>query len=414
MSGLTRCEWRLAAQRGLALALLAALLFPGAAAYAAPGDPWPDGWAWRGWSGAPAGHAGVEALGQGADGSVWIRLAAAAGGDEPWAAALAPSGSTMVRPAPLRALVDANLPWIRKLGDVEGFWSVDDGGRVWVGPAYHDGRRWTVLAKSGTLGGARLDYAWETLIDGRGNVWVPFRLQREGCSDPAACIDDGLRAFGPEGPRQQALDLAPSAAAEALGVGRFALLAWEQEAWALSPGAALRPPLAQALSYPLLGTPEPGNLRNAGYASGAWRGPKGGPQVALWVELQERTGVREVQLLATWDAAVAAWEQEALADCPIVGPPRRDPRLTAGAQGMLSGAAALWLGSNRGEAALRWGAAWWQWDAAAIGLPAAPIRSLLADQSGQLWLGGPAGLARFGPEAAAGPVGLVFLPGLRR
>lgn len=413
MSGLTRREGRSAARRGLALALLAALLLPAAAARAAPGDPWPDGWAWQGWSGAPAGHAGVEALGQGADGSVWIRLAAA-GGDEPWAAALAQSGGTMVRPMPLRALVEANLAWIRKLGDVEGFWSVDDGGRVWVGPAYHDGRRWTVLAKSATLGGARLDYAWETLIDGRGNVWVPFRLQREGCSDPAACIDDGLRAFGPEGPRPQALDLAPSADAEALGVRRFALLAWDQEAWALSPGAALRPPLAQALSYPLLGTPEPGNLRNAGYASGAWRGPKGGPQVALWVELQERTGVHEVQLLATWDAAVAAWEQEELVDCPILVAPRRSARLTAGAQGPLSGAAALWLGSSRGEVALRWGAAWWQWDAAAVGLPSAPIRAMLTDSGGQLWLGGPTGLARFGPEAAVGPGGLVFLPGLRR
>jgi len=398
----------------LALFLTAALLRIPVAARAAEGAPWPDGWTWQGWPGAPGGHAGVEALGQAVDGSVWIRLAPSVGEDEPWAAALSPSGGTVVRPAPLRSLVASNLAWIRKLGDVEGFWSVDGGGRVWVGPAYHDGRRWTVLAKDGNLGGASLDYGWETLIDGRGNVWVPFRLRREGCSDPADCIDDGLQAFGPEGPRQLALDLAPSAAAEALGARRYTLLSWGREAWALSPGAALRPPLAQPLGYPLLGTPQPGELRNAGYASAAWRGPKGGPQVALWVELQEPAGVREVHVLAAWDAAAAAWDQEALADCPLLGAPRREPRLTAGAHGALSGSPALWLGSNRGEVALRWGAAWWHWDAAAIGLSAAPIRSMLVDAAGGLWLGGPAGLARFGPAAVVGPGGLLYLPGLRR
>ena len=398
-----------------AIVLLALVLaVTGASAQPAPDEPWPTDWAWRPWTDAPAGSAGVQALSQAADGGIWVRLDGADGADEPRVAALRPSGETMVQPAPIRTVVEANLALIRKLGSLEGLWSVDAGGRVWVGPAYHDGRRWTVLARDGTLGTARLDYGWDTLIDGRGNLWVPYRLQREGCSDPAACVEDGLRAFGPEGPRQQVLALAPSAAAEQLGAGRHSLMSWGSDAWALAPGSALRPPLDQVLDYPLLGPPEMGQLRNAGYATGAWRGPLGGPQVPLWVELQERTGIRELQLLATWNAATAAWEQEELTDCPVLAAPRRAPRLTAGARGQLGGVAALWLGSNRGEVALRWASDWWQWDAAALGLPSTPVRAMLTDKSGQLWLGGTGGLVRFGPPESAEPPGLVFLPGLRR
>lgn len=379
----------------------------------AQASPWPRDWAWQAMPiGPPLGE--VAALSLVGD-TLLLRLEAAGEpGSAPQVMALdAISGRRRLGPSPLTEFIAAQRPWVLAQGSRPGFWLVDIAGRIWSGPSYHDGRRWVVLAKSGTVGAAQLSYARDGLLDAEGQVWVPYRLEPAVCPDPGACVETGLQGFGPEGPRQRVLPLgAPNVGGE-LGARDWSLLQVRGEAWALGPRWALRPPDAKPLTYPYLGEPDPGALRHAGYASAAWDGLSGGPRVALWVELQEPAGPRPIDLVLSWDRSAAAWRELPMTDCPLLVGQEGSARITAGAEGRMAGEALLWLGSTRGAVAVQGGDRWWSWTAGEAKLAAAAVRHLAYHGEGGVWASAGASLARFGPPLAA-PAATLHLPALSR
>lgn len=323
------------------------------------------------------------------------------------------SGQRRAGPTPIAELIASQRAWVRAMGSQPGFWVVDPAGRIWLGPGYHDGKRWTVLAKGGALGAAaQLTYSGDGLLDPDGQVWVPYRLERSACQEPGACVETGLQAFGPEGPRQKVLLFGAPSEGASLGARDWVLLHSQGAAWALGPRWGFAPPSNANLTYPYLSTPAPGALRNAGYASSAWWSVGGTPRAALWLELQEPSGPRETALLLDWDPAARAWREEPLTDCPLLrGAGER--RITAGVEGRRQGQALLWLGSNQGEVAAQVGQAWQAWPAREMGLGAVPIRQLVFHPEGGLWASAGAGLARFGLPLQ-GPAGQVYLPSSSR
>lgn len=322
----------------------------------------------------------------------------------------ATTGRRQLGPTGLRELVAGQLAWVRRSGTVAGLWTIDRAGRIWAGPSYFDGRRWQVLARSGAVGTAQLHYAWEALLDSDGLIWVPYRLERADCQDPGVCVEWGLQAFGPEGPRQRVLDLGAPSPGSSLGAMDLRLLQGPDGAWAFGPRWAYALPGTDALGYPYLADPAPGGLRHAGYASAAWWGAEGRPRAALWVELQEPEGVRELSLLIAGAAADRSWQSESLADCPLLqGLGAR--RITAGVEDEVAGDTATWLGNNLGEVALKSGRAWWRWSADEVGLGGAVVEELALHRRGGVWAAGVQGLARFGPPLEPAPT--VYLPDLR-
>ncbi len=394
-----------------ALQLGAVVLLSGGQPPAAGADnpPWSADWSWRAVP-LPASMPLVDSMAFVGD-SLLLRSKAEAAGSEPQVLALeAATGRRRLGPTGLRDLVAGQLDWVRRTGTVAGAWTIDRAGRIWAGPSYFDGRRWQVLARSGAVGSAQLQYAWEALLDPDGLIWVPYRLERADCPDPGGCVEQGLRAFGPEGPRQRVLDLGAPSPGGGLGAMDLRLLQGPDGAWAFGPRWAYVLPGTDALDYPYLADPAPGALRHAGYASAAWWGAEGRPRAALWVELQEPEGVRELSLLVAGHAADRSWQSDSLEDCPLLqGAGAR--RITAGVEAEMDGIGTTWLGNNHGEVARKSGGGWWRWSSDDVGLGGSVIEEMALHPQGMVWAAGSGGLTRFGPPLEPAPT--VYLPDLR-
>lgn len=316
----------------------------------------------------------------------------------------------------LRGLVARHYAELVRQGDLADFWAVDGAGRVWVGPAYYDGRGWVELAPSAGGGIERIFYEERVLLDAKGQAWVPFQAERS-CPIPALCGRRGLRAFTPAGPTEGAILFEALPEADAYGLPHVSLvpardLAKPGSAPALDaaePAAAARaalyrPPEAAPLRYPLLGPPLPGQLRNAGYATFATASGSGDLLVLTWVERHDAPAVAYA-LRAERLGPDGVWARsEDLSDIPTREASIRDLRLvaTAGAPSAEAGtdAGSWWLATSAGEVIERRGSRWGRhFGPAEIGLGGAGgIRDLAGDAERGLWLAGEDGLFVFGVD----------------
>jgi hypothetical protein len=389
-----RARW-LAPAALLPWLLLASLVMPATRGLAlAQSDP-SQNWVW---TREAMPFARPQQVSRGRDGTLWIRFDPD-GADE--TLAIGPEGLILARGA-TRDLIAANLPWLRAEGSLRDFWSVDLAGRVWLGPAYHDGRAWRVLARDGQRGESHYRFERQALLDAEDQAWVPFEVKRE-CGDPEGCVIFGLQSFGPEGPRSGAVELARVAEADAFGLPWYFLLPGAGGAnaavAALDRLALYRLPVVQAIALPLLGAPAPGELRNAGYATLALRDESGRPQVFTWVEIQGRETITPSLLAQSWDERRSSWTESVdLTDAPFAPGGAGELRLVAGDRS--PDGSALWLAASNGGLAERSQGAWTRrFGPDEIGLGSADrVLDLAVGNDGAIWLVATDGVHRWGPE----------------
>lgn len=353
--------------------------------------------------------AGPSWVSRGWDGIIWIRFDPL-GADE--TLAVGPEGLILTR-GPTRELIASGHPRVRAEGSLRDFWSIDAAGRIWLGPAYHDGKAWRVLARDGRRGESQYRFEPQTLLDAGDQAWVPYEIERS-CGDPDGCLIRGLQAFGPEGPRSGVFEFDTRSEADAYGLPWYFLLPMSggrnASPVALGRQALYRLPNPQPVDLPLLGTPVPGGLRNSGYTTLAMRDEAGRPQVFTWVELQGRETVTPSLRVQSWEESRAAWtEPVELLDLPFSGSDPSTLRLVAGDRS--PDGAALWLAASDGGVANREGGAWTRhFGRETIGLSsAARILDLAVGPDDAVWLVATDGVYRWGPEPRRFRLGLPWL-----
>jgi len=406
--------------RPAAIAAAAGLLWIAGVFAPAVGPRRGDGVTWgRGWPGTAQAQApearwsrhpfvqrAVRAVEVDGAGVVWAR-SAGSGGASDAVVAIGADGRTRYR-GPLEALIETRFETVRRLGSVADLWAVDPGGRVWLGPRFHDGSAWTVVARDGDGPLGRLRYDGRAFADADGQAWVPFTATRT-CPGLDPCDLRGLRAFTAAGQRSEIM-LGPAYEADGWGVADVHLQGAGDGSAGFAARAASRLalyllPAIEPIPYPFLGPPaNPGDLRNAGYATAAAGRPDGRLQVFTWVELQLPEGAQYRIFANTWHGGTTnpGWgDPEDLADCPLVGGGARDVRIVAAAWGRAAAGAqgeALWLASSAGGVAQRRDGRWpLAFTAREIGLGAtARIRDLAVGPDGTLWLAADDGLYAYG------------------
>lgn len=344
---------------------------------------------------------GTRYAARAADGRIWLRSRS---GNLDWLQAFSPDGRPLLSRAS-QDLIAAGAREIRAAGSLAEIWTVDAGGRIWLGPRVYDGSAWRVLAQDRDGQGFRLTWSEVSGLDADGEaVWVPFRSERS-CAEQGTCVDIGLQAFDSDGPvAGRSVALADVPEAEALGLRAIYLP--DARGTASAAVALARSQLHRrserpgAEDYPLLGPPaEPGGLRNAGFLSTATQRPDGAPQALVWVEEQLPDGVTWRTVSAVWDDRAATWALlEDLGDGPLTADDPAHLRLVAAE--WRPEADGLWCASTEGGVALRRLDGGWEsvHDRGTIGLPAdARILDLAAGADGRLWLVSDAGVWYYGP-----------------
>ncbi len=370
------------------------------------------------WQRLPLAPAGADRATRASDGSLWIR----ASGRHPDPDGSPPADGLARYDAEGRLLflgaassfVEAERRELLQLGSVEELWSVDPAGRVWLGPRYHDGRRWTWLERDRQRDGLALRWSPGGALDPSWQYWVAFEQERS-CPESGVCLQQGIQAFDAAGAievQRQIFDPEAEAARYAL---RSVFLLPDPEAEDVLPALALRalhrPPRQDSeVDYPLLGPPEPGQLRNAGYRTAAARDAAGRPTAILYVEEQLPEGIRRRHLGSSWSPA-SGWDAPRdLAEGPLFEAAGVDPsqlRLVAADRMPApagSGAPGLWLASSAGGLAFRgddgrWGA---YFSAREIGLAPGErildVTGVFAEEGPRIFLVSDSGSWYYGPE----------------
>lgn len=358
-----------------------------------------------------------------AGGAVWLRLGGARRLPTDLVIGIGRNGRPQLRAA-LTDVVAGRFEIIRRQGSLTDYWAVDAGGRVWIGPAFFDGRAWTALDQDSVSAAGTLRYDYRAAADAQGQAWVPW-IVFPNCPSPEPCDQRGLRAFDAKG-QQDDVAFAPVYEADAWGIAdvHFLPAAGAVPAERLPLYAAARAAFYRlpdgGENYPFLGPPlSPTQLRNAGYATAAARRPDGRVQVITWVELQKPEAVEYRILANTWTDG-QGWETpEDWTDSPLVAGNARGLRLVATAWSPVTGAAdqaALWAASSAGGVARQVGGKWdLAFDAKEIGLaPGAHIRDLAVGLDGTVWLATDRGVFTYGEMAPIPPPVRVYLPAVVR
>lgn len=348
------------------------------------------------------------------NGLVWVRLVAGRDSVD-GVVAISSASATPVFEGTLREAVEGRYPLLGQLGQygasLGNFWVADRSTHVWVGPAQYDGQKWTVLAKDEAGGAGQLQWQARALVDRDDHAWVPFST----CATTEGCVADGLRAFTPDKPLDQSLLLAAEPDAGAYGVADLHPFPLQPPAVAgdrprgpylVSRHALYVLPDTTPMDYPLLGsTPDPGQLRNAGYATAATLGPDGRLSVITWVEVHAGRSITYQVYANTWqDGAWAAPER--LTASPLFPQGVEHERVLAAAyQAVPGGASGLWLGTADGRVGVRRGDNWEAvFTPARIGMPSgARITGMVADRDGWVWLGTTRGLFVYRPVPTGTP-----------
>jgi len=239
---------------------------------------------------------------------------------------------------------------------------------------------------------------------------------------PQTCDERGLKSFGPEGPRSASIDLAALAEADRYGLSDAHLIGQvgndpnrDGQAWVAARGAIYRLPDGQRYGYPLLDpSGDPGELRNAGYASEALVSPSGQLQVLLWIEQQLPEGAVYRALLATWDAGKSTWasELDLGAESGIAGADPKDIRMVSAAWGDWDGGAdALWCVLSDGRVAVYREGSWIQaWQPEELGAdPGSKSKAVFAVGEVVI-LATESGAFRRAPESPREPTFLIYIP----
>jgi len=282
--------------------------------------------------------------------------------------------------ASLRAVVETRHDDIVQLGSLLDFWAVDRAGRVWIGPRYHDGSRWVEVARDRSYPGGSIALDERVVVDTDGTAWVPFRITRE-CPVGGACNGLGIAGYSASGDlvREIAMSEVSELTTRDFPPVRFVALP-QGELFAVAARTAYALPSGVPIDLPGF-IPDPvTGLRPAGFASAAmangddmavytWCGKVvSGPDPAV-IELQ-RTG--------------STWRSFDLSASPLfrLG---IDGRFITAAVYRVDGA--LWLASSAGEVALREGSTWTLLFTNANSPVGYPIRTMVVDGAGGLWIG---------------------------
>ncbi|MCB0216493.1 MAG: hypothetical protein KDH92_07655 [Chloroflexi bacterium] len=364
----------------------------------------------------------VLALGQGTDGTIWLRLRGRAGRER--IVRIAPDGSTQAFDG-LADLFERAAALARRAGSLPGLWSIDPAGRLWIGARYLEATGLRVLARDQAAPDGGMQLLDRVLLDRAGRAWVPRRAEVD-CGRPGACAMTSLIAFDERGRLGLGIDLAP-ARPEGRGALRDAALLGSPgggpsvvldrlgaetnggrpdspaqgnpDAFVIDANALYALPDPRPIDYPGLGQPaDPTQLRNAGYATAAGRDAFGRPVAFTWLEIQSRAGDRVVPELRmnTWVPASGDWlPPQALAGPGLPGSPL-DPSLDQIRAAAWCPDGGLWLGTERGIVA--------RWDGQAFGerlrpgltpLPAAPVGALACTAANELLIATVDGLYRY-------------------
>lgn len=312
-------------------------------------------------------------LGSDADGRVWAvgRYPASA-----FSTVLLAEASGTVKAYPsLRSAVDGEYGRISSSAWDAALWAEDPQGRLWLGPAYYDGHRWTEATGPAETA-SELRYEERSVAQRERAIWVPFR-RRVDCAE-ATCMQYGVQAFGPTGPMEipVVFDGMERAQREDLPWLHFAwdeqrdlYLVGPESLWSTSAEAWI--PYRDAA---------PSSAFRSLLASAAATGSEGGIDVfasATTLELA-RVNLR-LRLRA------GAWDPPELLDGGVLAPAGDNtPLVTAAAYDMRGG---LWLGTSAGAVGLRSGDSWSAaYDLSNSSLDGSAIIGLLADADGSLWV----------------------------
>ncbi len=325
-----------------------------------------------------------------------------------------------------RPAVEGNVDLIRRQGTLRDFWAVDDEPpvaqrRVWVGPSYYDGTRWTdVATDEAQPGGGTFRHEQRVLIDPLGQAAVPFRVEVD-CQNAVPCGETGLRGYRTDGPPAYDLRFTTSTDAGEFGLEtlhlvpgqrpgtfvastsspRAAAPAQSGEAWAVSQTALYVLPGPDPIEYPFLESDA--ELRNAGYATAAALMPDGRLMVFTWVEAHVPPPARDVTYHVyanTWTGA--GWDTEDLTGSPLFNGDARYDRITAAA--FCAGTdGALWLSTFAGAVAARHTDNTWEVAAPAGDAQFSGIVDTACDGEGTLWMATENGLLQ-GTVGIAVPV----------
>ena len=387
------------------------------------------------------------------DGSVWLRIADPLGEPDTLVARI--DGRWQLYDSIADAIGD-RYPQIRREGTVPDLWAVDASGRVWAGPAYHNGTDMIRLADESSGIGGRFALEERALIDRDGNAWVPFTGNVD-CPLPTGCRTAGLRAFDAAGdltigvtfepepdaeiyavpaarllppervvPREMAMvdaDRVPGAegarglggAARGSGIadgdGFASHAIAEGDAWVVTPRFLYSLPDTSPIAYPFLDATG-GAARNAGYSTSAAVMPDGRLQVFTWVEAHADRIVSWHAYANTWlDGTWDVWD---LTDeCPLLDDGAEYVRLTAAAY---DADGALWLGSSEGEVAVWRDGAWADHFTPADTplLPGRPITGITIGEAGAIWFVQPGAVFSLGDGGTLEPTKRILLPFLER
>ncbi len=312
------------------------------------------------------------ALAVGGDGSVWLRLRRSSARDRILRIGADGSVEGFDGLAEMLQLAEDRM---RRAGNMSGFWSLDQEGRLWIGARYLQDGNLRQLAGDQTEPEGGLVMLDEVVLDAGGRAWVPRRASID-CSRPEGCGQSSLLSFSPQGRGGAAIDLGdlrPAGPGSIEGLRMLSaragssgpLLGGSQpasqdqagdSAWAVTASAFFSLPDAEPIDYPGLGPPQaPATLRDAGYATASGLDGLGRPVVFTWIEAQNPAGqtVEPLLRMNTWLPASEDW----LPPVELLGPNRADPYLDP-ATDQITAAAwcpgdVLWIGSRRGNLA-RW------------------------------------------------------------
>lgn len=319
----------------------------------------------------------------------------------------------------LRRAVEAEYARIRRQGAVRDLWEVDGSGRVWIGKGYFDGQRWTEVARDEELteGGAR--YEGRAVLDADDRAWLPV-LSTAECERPTGCALAGVRAFRPDGRIALEITLSPLDEVGRLDLPRVMLMSSRRtgpgrtvaggsrvppapqqapgagEAWIVAPEGLYLPPSTAAVAYPSLDPPAPGStaLRNAGYATASTVRPDGRLAVLTWVEMQFPRGVTYHIFLNVWMGDGWASPQDLTGGAMFRGAVKHE-RVTAAAY---ASDGTLWIGTASGRVgSYKLGAWGYTFSSANSPLSGDPIRDIMVDADGSVYIATASGVLGFTP-----------------
>jgi len=334
-------------------------------------------------SAAPLPSTAVRYAGVASDGTAWFRAAPLDASQPDTVVAVLPSGAKSHYPD-LRTAVERDYAVIRAAGSMADFWGVDADGRVWIGPAYFDGQRWTEVAATADQAGGRVSYEDRVLVDSEGTAWVPYRLETD-CVVPGGCAVTGLAGFKPDGATAGSLTFERPPDVDRLGLDSVFFAQRDATlSIACAPKAFYGFPGAQSFTYPgLRNTPGSGSL-NSGYATAVTIAPSGAVEAFAWKQQTVDASPGTVTYSVTiyrWTGS--QWQWTALTDGPLFAGRARNTVVTAAAYAPDGG---LWLASSGNELAQKRGDAWVDYFTPANSPLGAPIHDLAVGGDGTLWV----------------------------